>query len=381
MRIASSYYASTNKVLAGLAERIEADLRTRHYAGGPSFLGKAHPSTDFLKHHMREAFERSNQHRHSAWVLIALLILANGVSPSLEVHAKEQKSAAEPRTFASPGVAILTLTAAAKEGDHSALREIFGPGDKELVTGDKVDDEVNFAEFSKEIMQKCKPIRRGDGKITLNIGSENRPFPIPLVKKDGRWFFDTDAGKEQIIKRHIREDELKTIGVCRTYVDAQHKYVRRDRDGSEVLKYAQKLTSTGGRHDGLYWQAAGNGKISPFGPLVAEARSEGYSPVKNDEVPHPFHGYLFKILSGQGPAARGGSYNYIVDSNMIGGFAMVAYPSKWGHSGTMTFIINQRDELYERNLGSKSGEIAAAMSEYNPDRNWALAPAQKEADR
>jgi len=268
----------------------------------------------------------SNQHRHSTWVFIALLIIGNGASLSPEARAEEQSPPAKRRTFASPGAAILTLTTATKDGDHSALHEIFGPGDKDLVTGDKVEDEANFAEFSKEISQKCEPMRRGDNKIILNIGAEKRPFPIPLVKRDGRWFFATDAGKEQIIKRHIREDELEAIRVCRTYVDAQHKYVRRDRDGSEVLKYAQKLTSTGGRHDGLYWQAAGNGKISPFGPLVAEARREGYSPVKNDEVPHPFHGYLFKILSGQGPAARGGSYNYIIDSNMIGGFAMVAYP-------------------------------------------------------
>jgi hypothetical protein len=314
----------------------------------------------------------SNQHRHSAWVLIALLIMGNGASLSLEVHAKEQKPATKRRTFASPGEAILSLTAAIKDGDHSALHEIFGPGDKNLVTGDKVQDEANFARFSKEIMQTCNPIRRGNATIILNIGAENPPFPIPLVKKDGRWFFDTNAGKEKIIERHVGEDELDAIGVCRTYVDAQRKYARRDRDGSEVLKYAQKLTSTGGKHDGLYWQAAGNGKISPFGLLVAEARREGYSSKKHDEIPHPFHGYLFKILSRQGPAARGGSYNYIIDSNMIGGFAMVAYPFSWGDSGIMTFIINQRNKIYERNLGSKSGEIAAAMSAFNPDKNWTL---------
>jgi hypothetical protein len=319
----------------------------------------------------------SNQQRHSALALAALLMMGIGASLSLEVHAKEQKPAAERRTFASPAEAILALMDATKDGDHSTLHEIFGPGDKDLDTGDKIEDEANFAKFSKEILQKCKPIRQGDEKITLNIGVENRPFPIPLVKTDGRWFFDTDAGKEQIIKSHIGEDELEAIGFCRTYVDAQHKYARRDRNGGDVLHYAQKFTSTSGKHDGLYWNAAENGRISPFGALMTEARREGYNPKEIGEVPRPFHGYLFKILTTQGPAARGGSFNYIVGTYLIGGFAMVAYPSNWGESGRMTFIINQREELYERNLGPKTGEIAAAMSEYNPDKNWALTPGAK----
>jgi len=312
-------------------------------------------------------------------MLIATMVMAVGAFLTLLLQAEEENSAVKQRTFASPEEAIQALTDATKAADHPALHEIFGAGQKDLVTGDKVEDEANFARFSKEIMRMCNPMRQGDDKIVLNIGAENWPFPIPLVKKDGRWFFDTNAGKEEIINRHIGEDELNTIGVCRTYVDAQRQYASKDRDGSEVLKYSQKFKSTPGKQDGLYWDAAANEEISPFGLLVAEARVEGYGPKKLGEGPRPFHGYLFKILTRQGPAAPGGKYNYVINGNMIAGFAMVAYPSKWGDSGVMTFIINQQGKLYQRDLGAKSAEIAAAMSEYNPDKSWTLAPEQDAA--
>ena len=316
----------------------------------------------------------SNRSRHPAWVFLAMLVMASGAFPPLPLHADEEKSAGKQRTFASPEEAIQALIDATKAADHAALHEIFGPAHKDLVTGDKVEDEANFARFSKEIAQMCNPSHEGEDKIILNIGAENWPFPIPLVKKDDRWFFDTDAGKQEIINRHVGEDELNAIGVCRTYVDAQRQYAGKDRDGSEVLKYAQKFKSTPGKKDGLYWEAAGDEEISPFGPLVAEAREEGYSPKKNGEGPHPFHGYIFKILTAQGPAAPGGKYNYIINGNMIAGFALVAYPAKWGDSGIMTFIINQQGKLYQRNLGAKTEELAGAMTEYNPDKEWMVVP-------
>jgi hypothetical protein len=222
----------------------------------------------------------------------------------------------------------------------------------------------------------CNPVPVGEDKAILNIGAENWPFPIPLVKKDDRWSFDTEAGQEEIINRHIGEDELNTIGVCRTYVDAQREYASKDRNGSEVLQYAQKFKSTPGKKDGLYWKAAANEEASPYGPLVAEARAEGYGTEKKGEGPQPFHGYLFKILKAQGPAAPGGKYNYVINGNMIAGFALLAYPSNWGESGVMTFIINQQGKLYQKDLGSKTEATASRMSEYNPDKSWALVPEQ-----
>ena len=315
--------------------------------------------------------KKSNLSQHPAWMFIAMLAVAAGAF--LPLHADEETGQ---RMFTSPEAAIQALIDATKAGDHAALHEIFGPGHKDLVTGDKVEDEANFARFSKAIAQLCNPTHEGDDKIILNIGAENWPFPIPLVKKDDRWFFDTDAGKEEIINRHVGEDELNAIGVCRTYVEAQREYASKDRDGSEVFQYAQKFKSAPGKKDGLYWEAAPNEETSPFGPLVAEARAEGYAPKKKGEGPHPFHGYIFKILTGQGSAAPGGKYNYVINGNMIAGFALAAYPSKWGDSGIMTFIINQQGKLYQRNLGPKTEETAVAMSEYNPDKNWTLVPEQ-----
>jgi hypothetical protein len=315
--------------------------------------------------------------QHPAWMLIAILVMAAAAFLPLLLHADEEQPASKQRTFASPEEAIQALIDATKAEDHAGLHEIFGPGHKDLLTGDKVEDEANFTRFSKEITRMCNPVHEGDDKIILNIGAENWPFPIPLVKRDNRWLFDTDAGKEEIISRHLGDDELNTIGVCRTYVDAQRQYASKVRDASEVLKYAQKLKSTPGQKDGLYWEeAATSEEISPYGPLVAEARAEGYTPKKNSEGPHPFHGYLFKILTKQGPAAPGGKYNYIINGNMIAGFALVAYLSKWGDSGIMTFIISQQGKLYQRDLGTKTEEIARAMAEYNPDKNWTLVQEQ-----
>jgi hypothetical protein len=316
------------------------------------------------------------QPQYPVWTFITVLIMAAGTLLPLRLRAENDNPAVNQRTFASPKEAIQAVIDATKAADHPKLQEIFGPGHKSLVTGDKVEDAANFARFSKEITRMCNPVPEGEDKVILNIGAENWPFPIPLIKKEDRWFFDTAAGQEEIINRHIGEDELNTIGVCRTYVDAQREYASEDRNGSEVLQYAQKFKSTPGKKDGLYWEAAANDEISPYGPLVAEARAEGYGTKKKGEGPQPFHGYLFKILTAQGPAAPGGKYNYIINGNMIAGFGMLAYPSNWGESGVMTFIINQQGKLYQKNLGSRTEAIASRMSEYNPDKSWTFVPEQ-----
>ena len=211
--------------------------------------------------------------------------------------------------------------------------------------------------------------------MSLSIGPKNWPMPIPLVRRDGHWFFDTAAGKDEVINRRVGEDELMAIGVCRTYVQAQREYAAEDRDGSGILKYAQRIKSSKGMKDGLYWPVAEGEELSPLGPLVAEIRADGYAGKTADGGAQPFHGYLFKILSAQGSAAPGGSYDYVINGNMVAGFALVAYPAHWGESGIMTFIVNQWGKVYERNLGEDSAAAASAMTEFNPDGDWAAVEA------
>jgi hypothetical protein len=196
---------------------------------------------------------------------------------------------------------------------------------------------------------------------------------VPLVKADGQWHFDTAAGKQEIINRHIGKDELHAIGVCRAYVAAQRQYASANPDGVAGTKYAQKFKSTPGKKDGLYWPAAGSGPTSPFGPLVAEAHAEGYGN-HTGAGPHPFHGYYFRILTRQGKAASGGKMNYMSHDDLTEGFALVAYPEHWDQSGIMTFIVNQDGKVYQRNLGTRTSKVAATMKEYNPSSKWTLVP-------
>jgi hypothetical protein len=304
--------------------------------------------------------------------LTALFAVAACVLLPLPARAADQPAAATERRFATPEEATKALLEAAKAKDKDALHAIFGPGIHDVLTGDAVQDAANFESFTKAMGQLCNPVHEGDDKIVLNIGAENWPFPIPLVRKDGQWFFDTDAGKEEIINRHIGEGEINAISVCRAYIQAQRQYAGEDRDGSGVLKYAEKFKSTPGKKDGLYWESAPGEEPSPFGPLVAEAHAEGYGQKPKGAAHQPFHGYFFRILTAQGPDAAGGRYSYIINGNMIAGFALVAWPAHWGQSGIMTFIVNQQGKVYQRNLGEKTAAIASAMTRFNPDSRWTL---------
>lgn len=289
---------------------------------------------------------------------------------TLPLQAQQQKSRMPQKMFASPEDAIKALLETVKINDKVTLHEIFGPDAHELLTGDKVQDAANFQSFATALQEKCTPEPQGDDTVILDIGAKNWPFPIPLVKKDGQWFFDTDAGREEIINRHIGHDELNAIGVCRVYVEAQRTYFSQNPDGSGVRQYAQKFKSTPGRKDGLYWKTTSQDAVSPFGALVAEAHAEGYKRQKPGEAPKPFHGYLFKILTQQGQAAPGGKKNYLSHGEMTDGFALVAYPAIWDKSGIMTFIVGQDGMVYQANLGEKTVQIAAKMSQYNPDNKW-----------
>ncbi len=278
--------------------------------------------------------------------------------------------------FASTADAIKALQTAVDADDSPAMRAIFGPEVSQIISGDKVQDDQEFANFAKIMKESCTVSNIDDSKVVLDLGSESWPFPIPLVKqKDGQWYFDTLAGKEEIINRRVGDNELNTIAIFRAYVDAQRQYASEDRDGSEVLKYAQKMKSTPGKKDGLYWDAPEDAEQSPFGPLVANAHAEGYGPRKEGDAPQPYHGYYYKILKAQGGNVPGGAYNYVINGNMIGGFALIAWPATYGQSGIMTFVVNQQGKIYQKSLGANTAAIAKDITAYNPDKSWTQVPA------
>jgi hypothetical protein len=313
--------------------------------------------------------------RFSSLMTSILLTGAGGAMPASlyadETEAVPASSVIAEQQFTSPEEAIKALRTATEARDQEALRRIFGPEYDALKVGDKVQDANNAQRFAAAMAQSCNQIKEGDEQITLEVGTNNWPMPIPLVRAGGQWHFDTAAGKAEIVNRHIGKDELHAIGVCRAYVVAQQQYANLNPMHQGVLTYARKFKSTPGQKDGLYWLAAENEAASPFGPLVAEAHAEGYV-AHQDTGPHPFHGYYFRILTRQGQAAPGGKLDYLSDGNLTGRFALVAYPEKWDQSGIMTFMVNQEGKVYQRNLAEKTSRLAAAMKEYNPDSNWTL---------
>ncbi len=274
--------------------------------------------------------------------------------------------------FPTPDDALNALKTAAAAGDTNAMNTIFGPANHELISPDVVQASMAFRKFSTNLLEKVEMLHQSDTSITLQIGTNAWPFPIPLVQKDGQWNFDTEAGKNEILNRRVGRDEIDTISVCRAYVDAQREYASVDRNGDGVLEYAQHLRSTPGLHDGLYWHSNPGEEISPLGPLIAQAHQEGYggqNKIMTDGYA-PYHGYYYKILTKQGKHAPIGKYNYIINGHMIGGFALVAWPAEWGNTGVMTFIVNQQGIVYQKNLGPKTASIAARMTCYDPDDTW-----------
>jgi hypothetical protein len=203
-------------------------------------------------------------------------------------------------------------------------------------------------------------------EMTLCVGTDNWPMPIPILKKGEKWFFDTGKGKKEILNRRVGRNELRVMEVLNAYVDAQHEYATKDCKGGGKVEFAQRLISTEGKRDGLYWEAKEGEEESPLGPLVAQAAKEGYA---NPNL-QPFHGYYFKILKGQGKHADGGTYNYVVKGKMILGFAIVAYPAEYGNSGVMTFMVNQEGTIYEKNVGKNTKRLAEALKIFNPDKTW-----------
>jgi len=297
-------------------------------------------------------------------------------------------------TFSSADDALQALVSAAKDKDRAALAKLFGPDYDKLLTGDEVEDNKDLDAFSSAASESAQLQKVNDSKYLVTVGRDNWPTPIPIVQKDGKWLFDTKAGLEEALNRKVGENELSAIATCRVYAVAQWEYYTEgDWDHDGVAEYAERLYSTPGKHDGLYWETSEDDKPSPLGKLVAAARAEGYGPKAEtpdaagkggaqekeavSEERAPYHGYYFKILTRQGSAAPGGRYGYVINGNMIAGYALVAYPDKWGSSGVMTFIINQQGRVYEKNLGSGTAKLAAAMTEYNPDPSWKLVKADQ----
>jgi Protein of unknown function (DUF2950) len=279
------------------------------------------------------------------------------------------------KVFPTPQAAVQAVTDATKARDRAALQAIFGPDLKNLLSGDDVADHDSFNEFAGYVAEATKVEKETDNRMTLLVGSEEWPFPIPIVKNGSGWSFDTKAGTEEIMNRRIGKNEIAAVLVSRAYAIAQWEYFDRDdHDHDQVSEYAQKLLSTAGKQDGLYWETVADDDPSPLGPLVAYARTEGYTRKGQGTTQSvdPFHGYHFKILARQGKNAPGGAFNYIINGNMIAGFALVAYPATYGNSGVMTFVINQEGRVYEKNLGPKTAQIAGAITEYNPDPTWKL---------
>ncbi len=285
--------------------------------------------------------------------------------------------AASQETFPTPDAAVVALVTACESGGHADMNKIFGPANKDFVTGDPVEDANDFAQFAQSTSEGAMLEEKSPTVAILYIGKENWPFPIPIAKtNDGKWYFDTVAGETEILARRIGSNELEAIALCHDYVDAQREYAYEDRDGDGVLQYAQRILSHPGQKDGLYWPAGANqadAEPSPFGEFIADAAAEGYEPISGSKkTPSAYHGYYIHILNAQGPDAPGGAYSYIINGKMIAGFALVAYPAEYGKSGMMTFIVSHNGKVYQKDLGPGTTDAAMKMTQYNPDKSWSL---------
>ena len=269
--------------------------------------------------------------------------------------------------YATPDAAVDALVASARSGDEKAALVVLGPGAGDIISsGDKVSDDAVRARFIGSYNAKHEIKTVGDDKATLIIGDNDYPFPIPLVRKAGKWSFDTQAGRIEILARRIGHNELDTIQTALAFVDAEDEYASKDRTGGGVGVYAQLFISQPGKKDGLYWPTEQGEEESPLGELFAQASHEGY--VAGYHA--PYHGYYYRILTRQGPHATGGAVDYVVNRKMIGGYALVAYPDEYRNSGVMTFIVSHSGQVFQKDLGPDTANIAQRMTSFDPDPSW-----------
>lgn len=316
-------------------------------------------------------------HATRSWASLVALGLALGLV--LCIVQGCASSSASQQTFTSPESASDALVAALRQNDKDRLRAIFGPeGEEMIASGDDVADQNNIEKFLQAYDERHELLFSPQGDVTLEVGNSNWPFPIPIVESGGgHWQFDTAAGADEILNRRIGRNELDTIQTCLAIVDAQRDYVAMDISGEGVRQYARKFISDPGFRNGLYWPTPEGEPPSPLGPLVGEATDEGYSLTGSTTGERPsFHGYHYRLLTAQGPNAPGGARDYLSGGNLTGGFAVVAWPSTYGNSGIMAFIVNANGIVYQRDLGPNTDTIAAAMSQFDPGPEWSMVAPQ-----
>lgn len=305
-----------------------------------------------------------------ALLVITTMIFVSAAIPALFAQQVPQAQTA----FQSPEAAMKALVRAIEANDTQKMLDILGPeGQSVISSGDEVSDRNHREKFVKGYRERVDFVKDKD-RVSVILGKNNWPMAIPIVKNDAGWVFDTQSGLQELLNRRIGRNELSVVETCLGYVDAQREYASIDRNLDGIMQYAQSFCSSPGKRDGLFWEVAEGEEPSPLGPAFVAASEEGY---KNREVcsvyPAAYHGYHYKILTAQGAAAPGGAYNYVINGNMVAGFALIAWPAEYAVSGVMTFIVNQNGIVYEKDLGPTTEEIAKEINEYNPDSSWSRA--------
>lgn len=308
-------------------------------------------------------------------VIVATMVASMGC-------ARRETDDANQLSFSSPDSATATLVAALENHDVVTLRRLLGPGTEGLLgTGDTASDRRDREAFLARYRVQHQLVAGGPDDVILQVGEDQWPLPVPLLRQNGRWHFDADAAAHELLARRIGADELRTIDVMRGYVAAQQEYASVGHDGDRPGVYARVMRSDPGRQNGLYWQVAAGQRPSPAGPFLAAAAAEGYAATAGANGPAPYHGYVYRMLFSQGPAAEGGGREYVVGGKLTGGFALLAYPADYGETGIQTFMVNQDGLVWQRDLGEKTAEVAAAITRFNPDSSWTPIPRDGEEQR
>lgn len=312
---------------------------------------------------------RRNHSRQSICLVALLMFIMGTLDAPRDASAHNRL-----RTFDGPEQAVKALLRAVADDDAEALRSLFGWKHEEALLGADVDAaRVARAEFVHNAQEMHRLAETGPDTRVLLVGKQAWPFPVPLKKGRGGWQFDTAEGIEEIINRRIGRNELSTISMMQEYVNAQYEYALEDRDGDDVLEYAQKLESSPDKKDGLYWAISENGQVSPFGPLIAAASAH----VNGGRPGQPFRGYYYRVLTSQGASAPGGAHDYIIKGNMVAGFALIAFPAEYGSTGIMTFMVCSRGKVYQRDLGTGTAAAVASIKAFDPDSSWELVEANE----
>ena len=279
------------------------------------------------------------------------------------------------QSFATPEQAVTALVSAVRAKDVNGLLAVVGPKSKDwLFSGDNVADAADWRRFISAYDAKHQIDQQSDVKAVLNVGDDDWLFPAPLVKSGGQWHFDVEAGRDEVLNRRIGRNELDTIQTLLAIVDAQREYALKDADGNGLTDYAVRFRSTPGKKDGLYWPTQPGEPASPLGPLVAEAVAEGYGGTTKPGKPRPYHGYYYRMLTGQGKAAHGGAFDYLLNGKLFGGFAVIASPASYGNSGVETYIVNHEGLVYRKVLGPDTPSLVAKIKLFDPSDGWTKVP-------